>query len=147
MVDGSWYLPDDARNFVGVAIVGVLVGLRSLNTTRLVDTLDSATNEESVLCRHVTPGVTTVSRLHGEGGRSDRLASQIWRSRWAAVGAAVAISLGAGGAWVTHAASPPSSLVMIQPARILDTPNPTNLEVVGCQVASGGGPDPAVAAL
>lgn len=57
--------------------------------------------------------------------------SQIWRSRWAAVGAAVAVSLGAGGAWVTHAASPPSSLVMIQPARILDTRNPTNLGLAG----------------
>ena len=57
--------------------------------------------------------------------------NQNWRARWAAFGAVVAISMGAGGAWITHAASPPSSLVMIAPARILDTRDSANLGLAG----------------
>jgi multisubunit Na+/H+ antiporter MnhB subunit len=45
-----------------------------------------------------------------------------WRSRWAAVGAAVAVTLGAGGMVAVNAApSEPSSFVSITPTRILDT--------------------------
>lgn len=45
-----------------------------------------------------------------------------WRSRWAAVGAAVAVTLGAGGLLAVDAASSePSSYVAIDPTRILDT--------------------------
>jgi len=44
------------------------------------------------------------------------------RSRWAAVGAAVAVSIGGGGLFVANAASSPaSSVVTIDPVRILDT--------------------------
>ena len=43
------------------------------------------------------------------------------RSRWAAIGAAVAVTLGAGGIWTARAASPASSLVAIAPVRVLDT--------------------------
>lgn len=44
------------------------------------------------------------------------------RSRWAAVGAAVAVTLGGGGLFVASAASSePSSLIAIEPTRILDT--------------------------
>jgi sugar lactone lactonase YvrE len=48
---------------------------------------------------------------------------QIWRSRWAAVGAAVAVSLGAGGIYVGNATSgsASSSFVAITPVRVLDT--------------------------
>ncbi len=53
------------------------------------------------------------------------------RARWAAVGAAVAVAVGAGGAWVTHAASPPSSVVLIEPARVLDTRDGIDLGLPG----------------
>lgn len=45
----------------------------------------------------------------------------IRRSRWAAIGAAVAVTLGAGGIAFVGAASEPSLLVAISPERILDT--------------------------
>ena len=46
----------------------------------------------------------------------------MWRSRWAAVGAAVAVTLGAGGLVAVDAvSSEPSSFVSITPTRILDT--------------------------
>lgn len=45
-----------------------------------------------------------------------------WRSRWAAIGAAVAVSLGAGGLMVANAASSdPSNFISVTPERILDT--------------------------
>jgi len=48
--------------------------------------------------------------------------SRAWRSRWAAAGAAIAVSLGGGGLFVANAApSVPSSVVAIEPTRILDT--------------------------
>jgi len=51
-----------------------------------------------------------------------RLPSRGWRSRWAAIGAAVAVTLGAGGLMVADAASSePSSFVSVDPTRILDT--------------------------
>ena len=54
------------------------------------------------------------------------------RSLWAAVGAAIAVTIGTGGGvWVTYAASPPSSLVLIEPARILDTRDGIDLGLVG----------------
>lgn len=43
------------------------------------------------------------------------------RPRWAAIGAAVAVSLGAGGTLFVQAASAPSSFVSIDPVRVLDT--------------------------
>ena len=45
----------------------------------------------------------------------------LMRSRWAAIGAAVAVTLGAGGLISVNAANDTSSLVPITPARILDT--------------------------
>lgn len=51
------------------------------------------------------------------------------RSRWAAIGAAVAVTLGAGGIAVTSASDgAPSSFVSITPARILDTRTGVGLE-------------------
>lgn len=56
----------------------------------------------------------------------------LWRSRWAAVGAAVAVSLGGGGLLVANAASSPtSSVVTIDPVRILDTRDPINVGLPG----------------
>lgn len=56
----------------------------------------------------------------------------LWRSRWAAIGAAVAVTLGAGGLFVVNAASStPSSFVSIDPVRILDTRDPTNVGLPG----------------
>lgn len=45
----------------------------------------------------------------------------LWRSRWAAIGAAVAVTLGAGGLYSVGAATDPSSFVAITPVRVLDT--------------------------
>lgn len=53
------------------------------------------------------------------------------RARWAAIGAAVAVTFGAGGMWVSHAASEASSVVMIEPARVLDTRDGTDLGLTG----------------
>jgi hypothetical protein len=55
----------------------------------------------------------------------------LWRSRWAAIGAAVAVTLGGGGFFVAQAASVPSSVVTIDPARILDTRDPLNAGLAG----------------
>ncbi len=53
-----------------------------------------------------------------------------WRSRWAAIGAAVAVTFGAGGLVAVNAASSPeSSVVTVTPARILDTR--ANLGLIG----------------
>ncbi len=57
----------------------------------------------------------------------------LWRSRWAAIGAAVAVSLGAGGLMVAQAAPGPaeSTIVSVTPERILDTRDPVNLGLAG----------------
>jgi hypothetical protein len=48
--------------------------------------------------------------------------ARLWRSRWAAVGAAVAVTLGAGGLITAQATgSEPSVFVAIDPVRVLDT--------------------------
>ncbi len=47
--------------------------------------------------------------------------SHLFRTRWAAIGAAVAVTLGAGGLYTVRAASAPSSMVAITPVRVLDT--------------------------
>jgi len=52
----------------------------------------------------------------------DESRGRLWRSRWAAIGAALAVTFGAGGlAAVNAASSVPSSVVTIDPVRILDT--------------------------
>ena len=57
----------------------------------------------------------------------------LWRSRWAAVGAAVAVSLGAGGLLVAQAAPAPSgsTVTNVSPVRILDTRDPVNVGLAG----------------
>lgn len=57
--------------------------------------------------------------------------SHLWRSRWAAVGAAVAVTFGAGGLFAVGAASPESSVVTLEPVRILDTRDPVNVGLAG----------------
>lgn len=53
---------------------------------------------------------------------SSRKRRGVQRSRWAAIGAAVAITLGAGGMVAVNAeSSAPSSVITVEPARILDT--------------------------
>jgi hypothetical protein len=57
---------------------------------------------------------------------------RLWRSRWAAIGAAVAVTFGGGGFFIAEAASgPESSMVMIDPVRILDTRDPVNVGLDG----------------
>ena len=56
----------------------------------------------------------------------------IRRSRWAAIGAAIAVSLGGGGVFLAGAApSAPSSVVTIDPVRVLDTRDPVNVGLPG----------------
>jgi hypothetical protein len=57
----------------------------------------------------------------------------MWRSRWAAIGAAIAVSLGAGGLFVAQAAPGPSesTIVTVTPERILDTRDPNNIGLAG----------------
>jgi len=63
----------------------------------------------------------------------DTTRTSLWRSRWAALGAAVAVSLGAGGMFVAQAAPGPleSTIVSVAPERILDTRDPVNLGLPG----------------
>ena len=63
-------------------------------------------------------------RSVGHGGH-------LWRSRWAALGAAVAVTFGAGGLFAVNAASPESSVVTIEPVRVLDTRDPVNVGLAG----------------
>jgi hypothetical protein len=56
---------------------------------------------------------------------------RLWRSRWAALGAAVAVTFGGGGLFAVSAASPESSVVTLEPVRILDTRDPVNVGLDG----------------
>ncbi len=72
---------------------------------------------------------TTSSALH-DTGRTER--GRLWRSRWAAIGAAVAVTVGAGGFGLVNAASsPPSDIVSITPVRVLDTRDPLDVGLAG----------------
>ncbi len=68
------------------------------------------------------------------------------RSRWAGFGAAVAVSLGAGGAgWIVNAASAPAaSFVSITPCRLFDTRPDTQIGNRGTPLAAGETLDRAV---
>jgi len=65
---------------------------------------------------------------------------RLWRSLWAAIGAAVAVSLGAGGfsGLVNAASSAPSDIVSITPVRVLDTRDPNNVGLAGPFVSATG---------
>ena len=68
----------------------------------------------------------------GVGTIRDESRGRLWRSRWAAIGAAVAVTFGAGGLVAVNAASSvPSSVVTIDPVRILDTRDPVNVGLNG----------------
>ena len=57
----------------------------------------------------------------------------LWRSRWAAIGAAVAVSFGAGGMLVAQAdpGLSESTIVTVTPERIMDTRDPVNVGLAG----------------
>ena len=63
----------------------------------------------------------------------DTTRTSLWRSRWAAIGAAVAVSLGAGGIFVAQAAPGPleSTIVSVAPERILDTRDGNDIGLPG----------------
>ena len=57
---------------------------------------------------------------------------RLWRSRWAAFGAAVAVTLGAGGLAVVNAAGGvDSTTVFTDPVRVLDSRDPVNVGLPG----------------
>ncbi len=64
----------------------------------------------------------------------------MWRSRWAAVGAAAAVTIGASGfvGLVNAASSAPSDIVAITPVRVLDTRDPSNVGLAGPFVSAVG---------
>ncbi len=58
--------------------------------------------------------------------------SRLWRVRWAAIGAAVAVSLGGGGLLIADAAGgTESSTVLTDPVRVLDSRDPVNVGLSG----------------
>lgn len=67
------------------------------------------------------------------------LAQSIWRSRWAAIGAAVAVTVGAGGVLTTSAASSEagSLFVPITPCRLMDTRQPGNVGPLAGPLGAG----------
>lgn len=71
---------------------------------------------------------------------SDEPRGRLWRSRWAAIGAAVAVTVGAGGVvgFANAASSVPSDIVAITPVRVLDTRDPVNLGLNGPFVSATG---------
>lgn len=72
-----------------------------------------------------------------ETGNGNGARRMLWRSRWAAIGAAVAVTLGGGGLFVASAAtSAPSSIVAIDPIRIVDTRDPADLGLAGPLVST-----------
>ena len=86
--------------------------------------------------------------------------SRVWRARWAAIGAAVAVTLGAGGLSLADAAGAgdASALVPVDPVRVLDTrrdlglvgtfeaSTPRDLKVAGSIPVSTGGSEVVVPA-
>jgi hypothetical protein len=57
---------------------------------------------------------------------------RLWRSRWAAIGAAVAVTFGAGGLVAVNAAGGvDSTTVLTDPVRVLDSRDPTNVGLAG----------------
>jgi hypothetical protein len=56
---------------------------------------------------------------------------RLWRSRWAAIGAAIAVTFGGGGLFAAIAASPESTVVTIEPVRILDTRDTVDVGLPG----------------
>lgn len=57
----------------------------------------------------------------------------LWRSRWAAIGAAVAVSVGAGGIvqWASADSGPRSDFISITPVRVLDTRDGVDIGLPG----------------
>ena len=55
----------------------------------------------------------------------------LWRSRWAAIGAAIAVTLGAGGLFAAQAADDVSVFVPVTPTRVLDARAATNIGLAG----------------
>ena len=56
----------------------------------------------------------------------------VWKSRWAAIGAAIAVSIGGGGIFFAQAAGgTEGSTVMIDPVRIMDTRNGVDVGLAG----------------
>lgn len=67
------------------------------------------------------------------------LSRSVWRSRWAAIGAAIAVSIGGGGLFVARAASsPPSATVVIEPVRVLDSRDGNDVGLPGPFVSAVG---------
>jgi len=69
--------------------------------------------------------------MSADSTRSDTR-GRLWRSRWAAIGAAVAVTFGAGGlAAVNAAGGQDSTTVLTDPVRVLDSRDPLNVGLAG----------------
>jgi hypothetical protein len=68
----------------------------------------------------------------GVGTVRNESRGRMWRSRWAAIGAAVAVTFGAGGlAAVNAAGGVDSTTVLTDPVRVLDSRDPVNVGLAG----------------
>ncbi len=77
---------------------------------------EDAGSAGAALLLHVAGEVRRMGKAEVRDG------SRLWRVRWAAIGAAIAVSVGGGGVFIADAvAGPSSSVVTIDPVRILDT--------------------------
>lgn len=87
-----------------------------------------------------TPWIVRLRVTHPSPTSTKEERGRLWRSRWAAIGAAVAVSLGAGGfvGLVNAASSAPSDIVSITPVRVLDTRDPNNIGLAGPFVSATG---------
>lgn len=66
------------------------------------------------------------------GNRDVSIDGRLIRTRWAAIGAAVAVSMGGGGLLIADAANgSSSSVVTVDPLRIMDTRDPVNVGLSG----------------
>lgn len=75
---------------------------------------------------------TNGSTNHATDLTPTRRGGRLWRSRWAAIGAAVAVTLGGGTLHIAGATdSEPSGIVSITPTRVLDTRDPVDLGLAG----------------
>ena len=75
--------------------------------------------------------------MYGTLGTGSR--PSVWRARWAALGAAVAVTVGGSGFFIAHAvSSSPSVIVTIDPVRVLDTRFGNGIGLVGPFISSDG---------
>lgn len=105
------------------------------NRQRLPMIGDMSLLHDRAMTRLRAPRSENTDSRHGER----RARPHLWRSRWAAIGAAVAVTLGGGAVHFASAdSSAASDIIAITPVRILDTRNGVDLGLAGPFVSATG---------